>query len=118
VLALVQYYHGHCGLNIKMQRRGVTTGSSGAELSDLNPEHGYDIDVRRLDPEERGVAERSNAAQPGIAKYFRAAKAAGKFQQSSQINEPTSASHGDRIGRGGSTNYADKPAVQFGKYFV
>jgi len=100
------------------QRRGVTTGSSGAELSDLNPEHRYDIDVRRLDPEERSVAERSNAAQTGIAKYFRAAKAAGKFQQSSQINEPTSAYRGDRIGRGGSTNYADKPTEQFGKYFA
>lgn len=113
------------------------SGTSGAELSDLNPEQAYDTDLRRLDTEERATASRAdteNAQQQNrVAKYFRAAKSAGKFKQKASIDEPTIRgktprteavidgvylpSMGDTIGRAGSTNYANKPQPNFGRSF-
>jgi hypothetical protein len=110
------------------------SGTSGAELTDLNPEQAYDTDLRRLDPEERITASRADTEnarqQDRVAKYFRAAKSAGKFRQKAGIDEPmirgktprTEAvidgvylpSQGDRIGTAGSTNYAEKPKPNFG----
>jgi hypothetical protein len=84
------------------------SGSSGVEVSDLNPEKLYDTDLRRVDEDAR-----------------KSAKAAGKYKQRAGIAEPTIRgktprgiasiagtelpSLGDRIGRGGSVNYAEKP---------
>ena len=110
------------------------SGTSAAESSDLHPEQAYDTDMRRVDPEERGAVEAINNSQDRIGKFMRAAKSAGEYKKRSLIAEPTvngktprtelsiagSAlpSMGDRIGRAGSTNYADKPDAQFGKAFV
>jgi hypothetical protein len=101
------------------------SGTSGAESSDLRPEKAYDTDLRRVEPEERPVVESLNDKQDQIAKYFAAARSAGKFRQQAAINEPTIRgktprteaniagtalpSMGDTIGKTGSTNYADGP---------
>jgi hypothetical protein len=101
------------------------SGTSGAEASDLHPEKAYDTDLRRVEPEERPGVESLNNKQDQIAKYFAAARSAGKFRQKAGIDEPsirgktprTEAniagtalpSMGDRIGKVGSTNYADGP---------
>jgi hypothetical protein len=100
-------------------------GTSGAESSDLRPEQAYDTDLRRVEPDERKAVESLNSKQDQIAKYFAAARSAGKFRQKAGIDEPTIRgktprteasidgtalpSMGDRIGTGGSTNYADGP---------
>jgi len=110
------------------------SGTSAAESSDLHPEQAYDTDMRRVAPEERGAVEAINNSQDRIGKFMRAAKSAGEYKKRSLIAEPTingktprtemsiagSAfpSMGDKIGRAGSTNYADKPDAQFGKAFV
>jgi len=111
------------------------SGTSGAELSDLNPEQAYDTDLRRLDTEEKLTASRADTEnarqQDRVAKYFRAAKSAGKFRQKAGIDEPmirgktprseavidgtTLPSMGDTIGTAGSTNYANKPQPSFGR---
>lgn len=114
------------------------SGTSGAELSDLNPEQAYDTDLRRLDTEERLTASRADTEnvrqQDRVAKYFKAAKSAGKFRQKAGIDEPTIRgktprteaviegvylpSLGDTFGTAGSTNYANKPQPNFGKLFI
>lgn len=111
------------------------SGTSGAELTDLNPEQAYDTDLRRLDPEERETAARADTEnarqQERVSKYFKAAKTAGKFRQKAGIDEPTIRgktprteavidgvylpSMGDTIGTAGSTNYANKPQPNFGR---
>lgn len=101
------------------------SGTSGTESSDLRPEQAYDTDLRRVRAEERPAVESLNNKQDQIAKYFAAARSAGKFRQKAGIDEPairgktprTEAniagtalpSMGDRIGKAGSTNYADGP---------
>lgn len=114
--------------------RGVTTGTSGAEVSDLRPEQAYDTDFRRLDPGEREAAEAINDNQGRVARYMRAAKTAGAYQQRASIDEPmirgktprTKAvidgtelpSTGDSGGRTGSVGYARKPQPNFGRGFI
>jgi hypothetical protein len=109
-------------------------GTSGAELTDLNPEQAYDTDMRRVDEEERSSAESVNDKQARVAKFMRAAKTAGAYRQRAGIDEPTIRgktprnpaiiegtelpSMGDTIGRAGGTNYARKPDFNFGKPFV
>ena len=112
------------------------SGTSGAEISDLNPEQGYDVDLRRLEMGQRGDVEAINDDQERVRRFFKSAKAAGAFRQSSGFDEP---SLGGRIpvskadiggtelpslrGRNfggpgaGSTEYATKPKPQFGKAF-
>ena len=112
------------------------SGTSGAELSDLNPEQGYDLDLRRIKMDNRGDVEDINNDQARIERFFKAAKAAGSFRQSSGFDEP---SLGGRIPVGkadlggtelpslrgrnfggpgaGATEYATKPKPQFGKAF-
>ena len=101
------------------------SGTSGTESSDLRPEKAYDTDLRRVDAEERPAIEALNDKQDQIAKYFAAARSAGKFRQQAAIDEPTIRgktprteaniagtalpSMGDRIGQAGGTNYADGP---------
>lgn len=110
------------------------SGTSGAEVSDLNPEQAYDTDMRRVEPEARSSAESVNDKQGRVAKFMAAARTAGKFRQKAGIDEPairgktprreadlggtTLPSMGDTYGRVGSTNYANKPLPQFGKPFV
>ena len=106
-------------------------GTSGAELTDLNPEQAYDTDLRRIDEEDRVSAQSVNRKQDRVARFMKSAKAAGKYKQRAGIAEPTIRgktprgiasiagtelpSLGDRIGRGGSVSYADKPQPFGGK---
>ena len=112
------------------------SGTSGAEVSDLNPEQGYDVDLRRLEMGQRGDVEAINDDQERVRRFFKSAKAAGTFKQRSGFDEP---SLGGRIPVGkadlggtelpslrgrnfggpgaGATEYATKPKPQFGKAF-
>jgi len=114
----------------------VNPGSSGGDSSDLHPERGYDVDTRRIvntPSETLGRADTANAVQQGrVRKFMDAARTANKFRQQSLIDEPqlrgktprTDASIkgtnvptlGDRIGTGGSTNYANKPQRMAGTF--
>ena len=112
------------------------SGTSGAEVSDLNPEQGYDVDLRRIEADEREDVENINRQQNRVRRFFKSAKAAGAFKQRSGFNEP---SIGGRVPVGkaslggtelpslrgrnfggpgaGATEYATKPKPQFGKAF-
>ena len=112
------------------------SGTSGAEISDLNPEQGYDVDLRRIEADEREDVENINRQQNRVRRFFKSAKAAGAFKQRSGFNEP---SIGGRVPVGkadlggtelpslrgrnfggpgaGATEYATKPKSQFGKAF-
>ncbi|MGA1560623.1 MAG: hypothetical protein ACO390_16570 [bacterium] len=108
-------------------------GTSGAELTDLNPEQAYDTDLRRVAEEDRSATESVNDRQGRVAKFMRAAKSAGAYRQRAGIDEPTIRgrtprnpatidgtelpSMGDTIGRVGSTNYADKPLPRSGTFY-
>lgn len=132
----------YCFYNIIMARFYDPTydpqkdsGTSGAEISDLNPEQLYDTDLRRVDEDVRGDLE-VNDKQNRVAKFMRAAKTAGKYKQSKGISEPTikgrtpiskaeisglelPSLRGRNYGPpgAGSTEYANKPKPQFGKSF-
>jgi hypothetical protein len=123
---------------------GRDSGSSGVEVSDLKPEQSRDVDLRRLDPEERSsyadifkdfaYKNQQEDAQDKVAKYMRAARSAGAYRQRAGIAEPTIRgrtprseasidgvalpSTGDSGGRTGSVGYARKPKPNFGKQFV
>tara|TARA_R100000152_G_C6654803_1_gene95398 strand:- start:265 stop:681 length:417 start_codon:yes stop_codon:yes gene_type:complete len=121
-------------------------GTSGIEVSDLNPQDQRDVDLRRLDPEERDIYDdrksefshekHQESSQKRISKFMRAAKTAGKYKQSKGISEPTikgrtpiskaeisglelPSLRGRNYGPpgAGSTEYANKPKPQFGKSF-
>lgn len=112
---------------------GRDAGTSGAEVTDLNPEQAYDTDLRRVAEDSRGSAASVNKDQNRVAKFMRAAKSAGAYKQRASIDEPlvrgeiprTRAeiagvelpSTGDSGGRTGAVGYARKPANQFGKNF-
>lgn len=109
------------------------SGTSGAEVSDLRPEQAYDTDLRRIAPEERDAIAPINRDQGRVAKYMKAARTAGKYKQQALISEPTLRGKtprseaningttvpnlGDRFGRAGGTNYANKPQPRFGRPF-
>lgn len=67
------------------QRSG---GTSGAEVSDLRPEQAYDIDLRRLDPEERDIASSLNNKQDRVARFTKAVKTAAAYNQRKNIMDP------------------------------
>lgn len=112
------------------------SGTSAAEVTDLNPEQAYDTDVRRLDDTEREIADevdvRNIRQQDRVAKYMAAAKTAGAYRQRASIDEPqirgrtprneavidgvTLPSQGDSGGRSGSTSYARKPSPFSGTF--
>ena len=111
------------------------SGTSGIEVSDLNPEKLYDTDLRRVDPDLRNDLEVNNK-QKRVSKFMKAARAAGKYKQSSGISEPSirgktpvgKASMGgvelpSLRGRNfgppgaGSTEYAHKPKPGFGRFY-
>jgi hypothetical protein len=107
----------------------IDAGSSGGEITDLTPERAYDVDLRRLSEDQRETAyaagTRNERQQSRVASSLKAAKAAGKYRQSRGIAEPwTDRSgqtpafiEGDRFGRAGSTNYADKPQASTSKLY-
>lgn len=114
----------------------VDAGSSGGEVNDLHPERAYGTDTRNLNGESRLIASKADTnnikEQGRVHHYMAAAKAAGKYRQNSLIDEPgirgetprTEANIkgtnvptlGDRIGIGGSANYARKPKRMAGKF--
>jgi len=77
----------------------VDAASSGVEVTDLRPEQSRDVDLRRLDPEEResfsdrfrtfGYDKNQEDAQDKIASYMKAAKVAGAYRTKAGIDEPT-----------------------------
>lgn len=112
------------------------SGTSGAEVSDLNPEQAYDTDVRRLDDTEREIADRvdvrNTQQQDRVAKYMAAARTAGAYKQRASIDEPqirgrtprneaningvVLPSQGDSGGTAGTTGYARKPQPNSGTF--
>jgi hypothetical protein len=114
----------------------VDAGSSGKDTSDLNPGHAYTTDTRYFDTAEKATADKAGTSnireQSKVNKYLAAAKTAGKFKQNSLVDEPQIGGRtprteanikgtnlptlGDRIGTGGSTNYATKPSSLAGKF--
>ncbi len=98
------------------------SASSGSEVTDLNPERIYDTDLRRVDERDAGIVRRTNDKQKRVAKFMRAVKSANKFRQKAEIDYPLGEGgdvpgyfDGDRFGRGGGTNYAEKPKRFSGK---
>ena len=111
------------------------SATSGSEVSDLNPERIYDTDLRRVDPDLRDDLDVNNK-QKRVSKFMKAARAAGKYKQSTGISEPSirgktpvgkAAISGVELpslrGRNfgppgaGSTEYAHKPKSTFGRGF-
>lgn len=66
--------------------------SSGGHVTDLTPERAYDVDIRRLDDEEKGTAYagdiRNEKQQDRVEKFLRAKKSAGKFRQKMNYDQP------------------------------
>jgi hypothetical protein len=114
----------------------VDAGSSGGDSSDLNPGRAYRTDTRHFSNEEKATADKAGtsniAKESRVDKFLAAARTAGKFKQKALIDEPqirgrtprTEANIkgtnvptlGDRIGIGGSTNYATKPGQTAGTF--
>ncbi len=111
------------------------SGTSGIEVTDLNPEKNYDVDLRRVDPEVRKSIETTNEKQVNKGKFFQAAKTAGEYIKRRSIAEPTlrgrtpiskaeiagvelPSLRGRFYGNpgGGSTAYARKPKATFGDF--
>lgn len=109
------------------------SGSSGSEVTDLNPERNYDTDLRRIEEEKRPDIEDINDDQARIRRFITAAKTANKFRQQASIDEPTIRgeiprseaiiggvevpSLGDEYGKVGSVGYAKKPKAQSGTFY-
>lgn len=112
------------------------SGTSGAEVTDLNPEQAYDTDIRRLDKTEREIANETDVRnirqQDRVAKYMAAAKTAGAYKQKISIDEPqirgrtprneaningvVLPSQGDSGGKAGGVSYARKPQPYAGTF--
>lgn len=115
--------------------RAKDSASSGGYVTDLNPERGYDVDIRRLDEDEKLTADaadtRNERQQNRVQKFFRAAKSAGKYRQKASVDEPLirgrvtkneayiagtyTPSLGDEMGPVGGMGYAKKPQPFSGK---
>tara|TARA_B100000131_G_scaffold140664_1_gene136903 strand:+ start:6319 stop:6750 length:432 start_codon:yes stop_codon:yes gene_type:complete len=122
------------------------SGTSGIEVSDLNPEDQRDVDLRRLDPEERDIykdvkrdfsyPKDQEPSQERISKFMKSVRAAGEYKQRRGISEPTVRGRtpiskadlrgvelpSQRSGNfgdpgAGSTEYAHKPKPNAGKAF-
>lgn len=105
------------------------SGTSAAEVTDLNPEQAYDTDIRRLDQTEREIADnvdiRNLSQQNRVQRFMAAARTAGAYRQRASIDEPQIRgrtprseaningvilpSQGDSGGRTGSVQYAKRP---------
>ena len=107
----------------------LDAGSSGGDRTDLTPEKAYDVDIRRLPEADRETAfaadTRNVGKQRRVEKFLRAKRSAGKFQQKRDFDGPWTDRQGqtpaflegDRFGRAGSTNYADKPTASTSKLY-
>ena len=112
------------------------SGTSGVEVTDLNPEKIYDTDLRRVDPDARNDLE-ENKKPKRVAKFMKAARTAGKYRQDRGIAEPTirgktpigkasmdgvelpslrGRNYGDP--GAGATEYARKPKPNFGTFYA
>lgn len=120
----------------------LTSGSSGVEVSDLRPEQARDVDLRRLDPEERpffsdrfknfAYEKNQEDAQSKISSYTKAARAAGAYRKRALVDEPkirgrtprneanldgvVLPSQGDELGPVGGIGYARKPSPFAGTF--
>ena len=104
-------------------------GSSGSEVSDLNPGKSYGVDIRRLPEDVRETAyaagTRNVAKQRQVDQSEKAARAAGKFRQKRNYDEPYTDPQGqtpafiegEQFGKAGATNYADKPQSSTSKLY-
>jgi hypothetical protein len=108
------------------------SGTSSSDTSDLHPEQKYRTDLRNVNEQDRESVESLNKDEDRVAKYFAAAKSAGKFKQKAAIDEntiegktPRTAAQvqgvvlpnmGDTVGTTGSTQYAGKPQPYSGKF--
>ena len=111
------------------------SGTSGIEVTDLNPEKAYDTDLRRVDPDLRDdLAE--NEKPNKVSKFTKAVKIANDYKQRRRIAEPTldgktpvtkavingvelpslrGRNYGDP--GAGATEYAHKPKPGFGSFY-
>ena len=108
--------------------RAKDSASSAGYVTDLTPEAGYSLDLRNLDPEERRTAKIGDASgeaqQDRVEKSLKAVRSAAKFRQKREYDQPytdrsgqlTGLVEGDDFPYAGSTNYADKPKAQFGRF--
>jgi len=111
----------------------IRRGTSGSEASDLRPDYSYDIDLRRVDADERDIVSSLNRDQDAIKRRVQAAKVAGAYQKRALIDQPTIRgktprgaatiegvtlpSMGEAFGPVGATKYADKPKAFTGEVF-
>jgi len=113
------------------------SGSSGGEVTDLTPERSYDVDLRRLDDDEKITAVAADTAntiqQERVSRYLKASRLANKYQSQSDTQYPiigTSVrrqpasrrgvvlpSLGEAPGARGSVNYPTKPQVRTGQAY-
>lgn len=113
------------------------SGSSGGEVSDLTPERGYDVDLRRLDRGERetaNVADTANTVQQNrVSRFLKASRLAEKYKAQANTKYPIIGnsvrrnpadrggvilpSLGDAPGARGSVNYPSKPQPRTGKAY-
>lgn len=113
------------------------SGSSGGEVNDITPERQYDVDLRRLDREERVTAEAADTAnvikQNRLSRYLNAARLAEKYKSQADTKYPVvgnsiprqPASRGGVVlpslgevpGGRGSINYPNKPQPRTGKAY-
>jgi hypothetical protein len=85
------------------------SGTSGAEVSDRNPEQAYNTDLRRVDQDIRNSVEPINTKQNRVQKFFKASRLANKYRQQALIGGAADDIPGDSFGPGGSTSYGRKP---------
>ena len=113
-------------------------GTSVAEQTDQSPEQKYDIDLRRLDEEDRADADIMNQKERTMRRRLAAVRAAGKYEQSAQIrdtrpgrrsvppeNPPVAAGvqypslrMGGKFGKRGGENYAQGPTPPGSQFFM
>ena len=105
------------------------SGSSGGEISDLNPGKSYEVDLRRLPEDVRETADAAGTANKGkqrrVEQYMRAKRSAGKYRQKRYYDEPytdlqgqtPAFIEGEQFGKAGATNYADKPQASTSKLY-
>ena len=84
------------GKNYDPQKDSAT---SGVEVTDLNPQNQRDVDLRRLDPEERNIysdrkgefshSQHQQSSQKKISQFMKAVKSANKYRQSALVAEPS-----------------------------
>ena len=110
-------------------QRARDSGSSGSEISNLNPGKSYGVDMRRLPEDVRETAYAAGTGNEGkrrqVDQSLKAARAAGKFRQKRNYDQPYTDLQGqtpafikgDAFGRAGATNYADKPQSSTSKLY-